>query len=247
MLLLSIILIQSFGATNILAQQCPKSGFDSVPELDLTKFVGDRWYSIRQLPVSFQPTDQFNCVYAQYSILSSAYTLRCRVFGCTDPTSISVFNSARVGSTTGRPVSVKFRATIPDIINNPSKANVGPRFIPNFVRGSRTNYWVVAVGTYNELPGLESEPDASFYQWAIITTGVPTSGSDNKCYTSSGMWFFSREPIPPTGYETAVTDIATNLGLDATVLQPVNHSGCDYENQSAGFLSNIFTLFTGLF
>jgi lipocalin len=239
--------LQLIFTTTTLAQQCPKSGFDSVQELDLTKFVGDRWYSIRQLPVSFQPIDQFNCVYAQYSILKPAYTIRCRLFGCTDPTSISVFNSARVGSTTGRPVSVKFRAIIPDITNNPSKANVGPRFIPNFVRGSRTNYWIVAVGAYNELDGLESEPDSSLYQWAIITTGLPTSGSDNKCYTDSGMWFFSREPVPPTGYDTAVTDIATNLGLDASVLQPVNHSGCDYENQSAGFVSNIFTIVKGFF
>ena len=231
------------------AQQCPPSNFDAVDALDLDKFVGDRWYSIRQLPVNFQPEDQFNCVFAQYSILDTPYTARCRIFGCTDPASITVFNSARDGSTSGRPVSVKFRAIIPDIENEPAKANVGPRFIPNLIRGSRTNYWVVAVGTYNQLPTLITEPDSEKYEWAIITTGLPTSvGEDTtKCYSDGGMWFFSRRPDPPVGYVESMTTVATTLGLDASVLLPVNHDGCNYENQKAKLVSNIFTLFTGLF
>ena len=231
-------------------QQCPPPEFDAVDTLDLNKFVGDRWYSIRQLPVSFQPEDQFNCVYAQYSILETPYTTRCRILGCTDPDSITVFNSARAGSTSGRPVSVKFRAIVPDINIEPAKANVGPRVIPNFVRGSRTNYWVVAVGTYKELlPALTTEPESEQYEWAIITTGLPGSiGEDTtKCFSDGGMWFFSREAIPPIGYVEAMTTIATSLGLDTTVLLPVNHDGCEYENQNAGPLSNIFTLVTGLF
>ena len=230
-------------------QQCPPSGFDAVDTLDLNKFTGDRWYSIRQLPVNFQPEDQFNCVFAQYSILESPYTTRCRIFRCTDPESITVFNSARVGSTSGRPVSVNFRAIIPDIDSEPAKANVGPRFIPNFVRGSRTNYWVAAVGTYNQLPALTLEPDSDQYEWAIITTGLPNSVGDDatKCFSDGGMWFFSRRSVPPVGYVEAMTAIAAGLGLDASVLLPVNHEGCNYENQKAGLVSNTFTLFTGLF
>lgn len=231
------------------AQQCPPSGFDAVDVLDLNKFVGERWYSIRQLPVSFQPEDQFNCVFAQYGILETPYTTRCRIFGCTDPDSITVFNSARVGSTSGRPVSVNFRAIVPDINTEPAKANVGPRFIPNFVRGSRTNYWVAAVGTYNQLLTLALEPASEQYEWAIITTGLPESVGDDttKCYSDGGMWFFSRRPVPPVGYVEELTAIAASLGLDASVLLPVNHDGCEYENQKAGLISNIFTLFTGLF
>lgn len=229
-------------------QQCPPSGYDAVDALDLTKFTGDRWYSIRQLPVTFQPESQFNCVFAQYSILETPYTTRCRIFGCTDPASVTVFNSARDGSTTGRPVSINFRATIPDVEVEPAKANVGPRFIPNFLRGSDTNYWVVAVGTYLQLLPNSTEPVSEQYEWAIITTGPPeTVGEDpTKCVSRGGMWFFSRRPVPPEGYVEALTTIATDLGLDTSVLLPVNHDGCDYENQDAGFVSNIFT-FVGAF
>jgi lipocalin len=247
--ILFVVSIVSLPPVAYSQQVCPPSGFDAVDTLDLSRFVGDRWYSIRQLPVNFQPEDQFNCVFAQYSILESPYTARCRLFGCTDPDSITVFNSARDGSTSGRPVSVNFRAILPDADTEPAKANVGPRFIPNFVRGSRTNYWVAAVGQYNELPTLSLEPASDQYEWAIITTGPPESvGTDTtKCYSNGGMWFFSRRPVPPVGYVEAMTTIATDLGLDASVLLPVNHDGCDYENQRAGILSNTFTLFTGLF
>jgi lipocalin len=251
--LTSLFLLISLTQLRSTYGQCPPPNFDAVDALDLDQFIGDRWYSIRQLPVNFQPKEQFNCVYAKYDRLPTTYTLRCRIFGCDDPTSISVFNSARVGSTTGRPVSVNFRAIIQDPQNEPGKANVGPRFIPNFVRGSRTNYWIAAVGTYNELQGLTLLPqNATQYEWAIITTGLPETreSSSTLCYSDGGMWFFSRQPVPPAGYEAALTTIATNLGLDASVLLPVDHTsngGCKYENQKAGLISNLFTLLTGLF
>ena len=228
------------------AQQCPQAGFDAVKDFDIERFVGDRWYSIRQLPVVYQPEDQFNCVFAKYDLITRK-SLRCTLFGCEDPPSISVFNSARDGSTTGEPVSVNFVATIPDAETNPAKAFVAPGFIPNFLRKS-SNYWVVGVGTYNELPGLELEPESSSYQYAIITTGEPNVQSDNsKCYSSGGMWFFSRIPVPPNGYLEAMEGLATNLGLDPAVLKPVNQTGCDYENATGGFLSGISVLFEGFF
>lgn len=231
----SLVLVQALLHSTAYGQ-CPPSGFDAVDELDLDKFTGDRWYSIRQLPVNFQPESQFNCVTAEYEIVN--------------PSTISVFNAARSGSTTGRPVSIRFRATIPDLANEPAKANVGPKFLPRFIRGSRTNYWVVGLGTYNELSGLESEPESpDKYEWAIITTALPESneeGSD-KCYSDGGMWFFSRRPDPPDGYDEALTAIATDLGLDTSVLLPVKHDAtCDYDNQEAGLLSNLFT-FIGAF
>jgi lipocalin len=230
------------------AQQCPPTGFDAVQVFDLKKFVGDRWYSVRQLPVSFQPEDQFNCVFAEYEIITKPSFL-CGIFGCTDPPTISVFNSARDESPTGRAVSVDFRAIIPDATMDPAKANVGPKFIPNFLRRD-TNYWVVAVGSYNELPGLGSEPDSPFYQYAIITTGAPetTSPTNNtKCYSDGGMWFFSREVPPPDGYVKAMEGIAASLGLESSVLKPVNQTGCDYENGKGTFFSSLLVLFEAFF
>jgi lipocalin len=231
---------------NTSAQQCPPEGFDAVQDFDIEKFVGDRWYSIRQLPVIYQPEDQFNCVFAQYGLISRK-SLRCVFTGCTDPPSISVFNSARDGSPAGPAVSVKFVATIPDTTIEPAKANVAPGFVPNALRRS-TNYWIVAVGTYNELPGLGGEPGSSLYQYAIVTTGEPRVLSENsKCYSSGGMWFFSRLPSPPSGYIEAMEGIATNLGLDPTVLKPVNQTGCNYENGEGGFLSGFRVLIEGIF
>lgn len=231
-------------------QQCPPLNFDAVSTLDLNKFTGTRWYSIKQLPVPYQPIEQFNCVFAQYDLITDDVSLRCRITGCTDIPSINVFNSARDDSTTGRPVSIKFKATIPDIMNEPGKANIGLRRIPNFLR-QNTNYWVVAIGQYNDLDGLEDVDDnETQYEWAIITAGAPKRTSeidDTKCYSSGGMWFFARTPNPPIGYEDALDDIATNLGLDISVLQPVNQTGCDYENAEGKFLSGVFVFFDGLF
>jgi lipocalin len=228
------------------AQQCPPEGFDAVQAFDIEKFVGERWYSIRQLPVIYQPENQFNCVFAQYDLVSRK-SLRCLFSGCSNPPSISVFNSARDGSTTGRPVSVNFVATIPNAETEPAKAFVAPGFVPNFLRRS-TNYWVAAVGTYNELPGLEAEPASSVYQFALITSGEAGVLSKNsKCYSSGGMWFFSRLPVPPNGFIEAMEGIATNLGLDPAVLKPVNQTGCNYENAEGGFLSGFRVLIKGFF
>lgn len=231
-----------------ISAQCPPAGFDAVKPFELERFVDERWYSLRQLPVSYQPVDQFNCVFAQYNIATKRKSLRCRVFGCSDVPEIAVFNSARQGSATGPAVSIKFKATIPDFANDPAKANIAPTFLPNFIRGSGTNYWVVAVGSYNELSGLEALPDSTFYEWAIITTALPgAEGANGLCYSAGGMWFFSRQAAPPDGVLDAMVKVATGLGLDASVLLPVNQAAnCDYGNGKGTFLTNLKVFASGL-
>ena len=229
---ISLLFAVILQTSSVVVAQCPPEGFDAVKEFDIERFIDERWYSLRQLPVFYQPDDQLNCVFADYALGRS-------IFG--DP-GISVFNSARDGSVSGRVVSIKFKATIPDAENNPAKANIGPRFLPSFLRRG-TNYWVVAVGTYNELTGVDAE-DSPFYQWAIITAGAPSEdGENNRCFSSGGVWFFSREPTAPEGVPEAIEAIAIGLGLDTSVLKPVTQEGCDYDGGSRslrGILGGIF-------
>jgi lipocalin len=244
---ISLLVAVFLQATSTIVAVCPPNGFDAVQVFDIEKFVDERWYSLKQLPVIYQPESQFYCVFADYAIDTSK-SVRCSLFGC--PPAISVYNSARDGSPTGKVVSVNFKATVPDPVNDPAKVNVGLSFQPNFLRRG-TNYWVVAVGNYNELPGLQNEPGSAFYQWAIITAGAPdTEGSSGSCSSSGGMWYFSREPTAPSGALQAIEDIAIGLGLDTSVLKPVNQTGCAYDEGKQqgvkGFVATAST-FLGLF
>lgn len=229
------------------AAQCPPVAYDAVKELDLDRFVDERWYSLKQLPVVFQPEKQFNCVFADYS-KNTRKSIGCLIAGCDDPVSINVYNSARDGSTSGRIVSINFKATIPDPINEPAKANIGARLQPNFTRRG-TNYWVVAVGNFNDLPGLAAEPDSEFYQYAIITAGPPKSeGANGKCFSSNGMWLFSRSISPPDGTLAALDNIAAGLGIDVDAMRIVNQLNCPLDEGKAGirgFIASVLTVIGG--
>jgi lipocalin len=239
-----VVLVQVWCCSVQLALgQCPPSGFNAVETFDLQKYDGS-WHTIAQLPVSYQPKDQLNCVYVNY-VIDESGSLRCRLLGCTDPVSFSVFNSARDGSTTGRAVTVSFKGTVRNFAAEPAKVFVGPNFIPNALRRD-SNYWVVAVGQYKELAGLESEPSSDQYEWAIVTsatptaTGKPLNGTTATCYSPEGFWYFSRQPVPPAGTLQAMNAIATMLKLDTSVLEPVNHTGCDYVTERRRLFSGFF-------
>lgn len=161
--------------------QCPPTGFDAVKNFNITKYVGDRWYSLKEIPDFFVPERSLYCVFTDYQIITRKSPF-CFLFGwlvgCRDPPAISIFEGARWGSTSGKERTSKSKGTIPDAENNPAKLNFGPYFLPNFL-GRGTNCWVVAAGSYNELPGLSAEADSSIYQWAVITTGAPVNQGNN--------------------------------------------------------------------
>jgi apolipoprotein D and lipocalin family protein len=75
------------------------------------------------------------------------------------------------------------------------------------------------------------DPD---YQWAIITGGPPTQvGLDGTCRTGtgqndSGFWLFSRKPVDPENTEIMLEVAREELGLDLSVLLPVQQEGCTY-------------------
>jgi lipocalin len=232
------------GCRQTLAQ-CPPPGFDAVSAFDVERYVDDRWFSVEQLPVFFQPESQFYCVFADYTIKSCLFSFLPN-FCERRPTEILVYNSARKGSTTGRIASINFKATIPNEVDDPAKANIGSRFRPSILRKG-TNYWVVAVGNFNDLEGFSSLPEPEFYyEWAIITAGHPDKEhTDGKCYSETGMWIFSRFLVPPNGTVAAIEAIASGLGLAVDVLKPVEQEGCTVDEGKGGirgFLASIATV-----
>lgn len=222
LLLLTLTLVSSQNATTAtFGGSCPPDGFDSLNEFDFDAFISERWYSIQQKEVRYQPRSQFFCVYAEYALADF-----CPL--CFGRPKITVFNRALKGGVDGEERSVNFRAVVPFPRRHPARANVGPRFLPLALSRS-TNYWVIDAGTYTGIVNGDPSPSTGPYDWAIITTGEPKrEGADGKCYTRGGMWIFARDPDRSAGEIQAIRDRAEDLGLDVTQLLPVEHEGCIY-------------------
>jgi len=211
-LVLRVVCLLPFLAVTALAQEvgtCPPPGYDAVKDFDLQRYISAPWYVQLQQPVSYQPPNQLYCVRAKYTLQP-------------DGTSLQVLNTANEGSVTGPPVGGNpavgaLTATIPDP-SRPSKLAVGFSLFGRQL-GSGP-YWVVAL-----------DPD---YQWAIITGGPPTQvGLDGTCRTGtgqndSGFWLFSRKPVDPENTEIMLEVAREELGLDLSVLLPVQQEGCTY-------------------
>jgi lipocalin len=200
--------IVGMTATPAQAQnQCPPPGFDSMQNFNVTKYTGpDRWYSQEQMEVQSLPAEYNYCTAAEYTILT--------------PTSVSVFNQARIGAVDGPPTQILIQAIIEDP-SQPSKLSVGPFEVPPQFYGP---YWVLAAG-----------PDVGDrYEWALISGGPPTISTENGCRTKqatvngSGLWIFSRVPFPDPAQVDEVRNMAKQLGLDISVLNKVEHRGCNY-------------------
>lgn len=202
---------------------CPPPGFDSVKPFDLKRYISAPWYIQKQIPVVYQTINQLYCVRAEYKPI--------------DPTDLNkgveVLNYANEGKVNG-PVqttqngqggppflrNVQLIATIPDPAD-PSKLEVG------FARQGTTQqifpgpYWVVAI-------------DQANYDWAIVVGGPPQQKLSNGCgYPSgpvngAGFWLFSRKPVDPAATKIMEAK-AKELGLDTSVLLPVEQKGCKYQ------------------
>ena len=212
-LLTTLCLFFSSGAL----ASCPPEGYDSVSPFDLDKYVGDPWYVLQQLPISYQPLEELYCVRAQYAKTEARGIFKSR----RGDAQVSVLNSASRGSVEGEPFTAELLAIVPDI-NDPSKLAVGPTFLPSILYGP---YWVVAAGP----------SDTDRYEYAIVTGGPPTVEAADGCTTgtginNSGFWLFSRTALPPNREELVeeLRGIAEGLGLDTSVLVDVPQEGCTY-------------------
>ena len=187
------------------AAQCPPAGFDSVRPFNTTQYLG-RWYAQEQMEVAYLPLDWNYCTATRYELLEEDL--------------VAVFNEARVGSVDGPTQGAELRAAVPDL-SDPSKLAVGPIAVPESLYGP---YWVLAVGG----------GDAAQYGWAVISGGPPTVPSGGACRTrsrtvnNSGLWLFHRVAIAPAEDIAVLRGVAEGLGFDISVLNPVEHRGCNY-------------------
>lgn len=91
-------------------------------------------------------------------------------------------------------------------------------------------YWIVASS------GDSTAPDA----WSVISGGPPTTPSNGACRTGrdgpqtfldingSGLWIFTRQPVPSAATVDAARNAAKTLGFDLTPLVNVVQAGCTY-------------------
>lgn len=197
------------------AAACPPPLVKPVEPFDLASYLGE-WYVQAQAPNSYQPVNTLYCVKATYSLED----------GATTPQRIRVNNQARTGSVTGPSrggLPGNNDAFLQAIVrgNNKGELAVGPRFLPDFLKGP---YWIV-----------HYDSDAGE---AIITGGAPTqTGENGLCKgargsffnpngNGEGLWVFTREAMPSEDRVSALTGKVRELGLDPSVLVRVPQDGC---------------------
>lgn len=217
--------------------QCPPKDLGTKSTLDLTSFITDRWYAVKQKPVTFQPEETFFCVYAEYTLVEKSKPWYCRFASkakkCKGLT-VQVYNYGNDDKVNGNITDVRLVAKVPDPVNAPAKLKVGPKFLPDFLKGS---YWVLEAGSYDELLNNKTVFTSTDYEWAIISGGALNGENyddgeyKGKCSPkakSDGLWMFSRQAIPPLGVMEKIDALAKSKGIDTSVWKEVKHKGCNY-------------------
>jgi lipocalin len=227
LLLLVVVLLPDEARATWFSKNCPPDGFDALETFDLDSYIGERWYPVKAAPVIYAQGQSY-CSIVQYTRDES-----CRFF-CGNSPRIDVLNRGRRDSIDGDVNDGgSIKARVPNPERAPAKVKVSglQRFF------SRTNYWIVAAGTYADALSMEltAQPDGTVYDWAIIAGAAPFRETDNgKCMPgfgrldTRGLWMFCRDPIPPDGVMDALDDLVDSMGLDNTEWIPVIHEGCVY-------------------
>lgn len=227
--MLRLLLVAAYFFQTSFAQShgnCPPKTFDSLYDFDFVNYFSGRWHSLKQKEVMFQDKRSFYCVTADYLPQKSGLFLRPRVL---------VYNFGRFGSTKGKKNSILLRAMIPNQFAKPAQAYVGLSFFPLWLFNifDQANYWIAAAGKYKdlELPANATvpEPSGKVHDWAIITAGPPDQeGPSGFCSSKTGLWMFSRNPLPGDAVIAVLEQKAKDLELDVTTWKPVDHKNCIY-------------------
>ena len=213
----------SFAAkdTDARAARCPP--VPTASPFDLAAYVESHpWYVQEQQPNAYQPLSSLFCVRAAYAWEDAAKTR------------VAVLNTANEGGVDGPMTNekkTKLRAVVPDE-TVPSKLAVGPFFAPIDSYGP---YWVLAVKP-SDAPRGEDDPEGPRgYDWAVVSGGQPNvPGGKKTCRTrltgvnGSGLWIFTRDPMPPSEVVEEAREAATDLGIDLSEMRAVTHEGCEY-------------------
>jgi len=116
----------------LVAALCSAQAIDTVPKLDVSKYLG-RWYQMyADATIDSTIERHAYCVTADYGVINS--------------TTISVFNSQRVGANTGPLKNITGTATIVDP-SKPGQLYVTFPGVPHF--GKSPNYWIIKLGPVN--------------------------------------------------------------------------------------------------
>ena len=219
--LLPFVLSSASGKLPFISDICPPEGFDSIREFDPNPYFAGIWYTLKQAPNHYQTLEKFFCIAANYTIRAD--------------TKVDVYNRDRIGAVDGPLSGTNLVAFIPNP-EVPSKAKVGPPFIPEELYG---DYWVVAIGNYSDIvEGYESSGEHT-YEWAVIVDGMPTQERNGACLPDNGednegFWLLSRIAEPGKAAVDAVEQVAADLQLDTSILVAAVHSQdgkvCTYDD-----------------
>ena len=191
-------------------ETCPPARFKTKEDISLQEYASKKWYVHEQAETTYLPLSRNYCVTAEYKLLDKPTPF----FGY----SIEVTNQAQDSEekTYG---GVIYAAETNE--SDPSKLEVAPGFLPRFLAGP---YWIVA---YDETDG-----------YALVIGGPPQvkNKDTGKCRTnnrwitsSGGLWIFTRDSERDDALIDKVKGIASDLGLDTSVLNTVDHSNCQYD------------------
>ena len=132
----------------LLAPAAARAEPQTVPYVDLTKYVGD-WYQISHIPMIFEGG---NCACA-----------RQRLTADTKPNVVDVFNSCNTGDARGEPKTIKGEATNQDLKTN-------AKFLVDFHMGFLGTYWVIGLDPDYRYAVVTDKDEMSLY----ILSKTPT-------------------------------------------------------------------------
>jgi len=183
-------------------------------DVDIDTYIDGRWYIHQQAVTEYLPLEQNYCVFAEYTKSNDfsiwGYDIKVKNYSQTE-------DGVAIGS--GNEWYNSLCAFVKDE-SVPGELAVAPCFLPKWLSGP---YWIVA---YDEKKG-----------YALISGGQPTVPTGNgKCTTGdgtndSGLWIFARSPDRDDDLINEVRAMADDMGFDLSILNDVNHVGCDYDVQ----------------
>jgi len=188
--------------------ECPPKDFSTVSNLDFQSFIANRWYIQQQMPTAYLPKSQNRCVYAEYKQLAKN-----TFWGY----GVQVHNHAEDVASPHKVHDSGDIICAKVVDESAGKLEVAPCFLPSVLSGP---YWVV---DFNDEEG-----------YTLISGGAPTKSAAGGCQTGSGtnnagLWIFTRQQKRDEALVQKVRGIAAQKGFDLSVLNDVDHIGCDQE------------------
>ena len=199
-LFLVLAVVPAAGTTNA---SCPPEGFDSISAFDLDSFLAKRWYVQQQMATKFFPTSQNRCVYNEYKHRKKG------LLGY----DLSVHNYLQEVDPPHKAHDSSYAcAKIVDSARG--KFQIAPCVMPP---AAGTPFWILA---YDQAEG-----------YALVSGGAPKLVSEGGCRTRSGakeagLWIITSKQQRDETLLQKVRAIASQKGLDLSVLNDVDQSDC---------------------